>query len=377
MVFEPQSTFSLVGILEVVIRKAGKSQHAKIGAVIDVLIIGAGFAGASTAFHLSRNSDLSVIVLEKEELPGYHASGRNASLVLQSVAEPKIRRLLASSRHHYSRLAEKIGFKPCGSLLLGDSRQLEQVRDEAIESSLLTRQEVIDRVPILEGHSFYSALWTPSDGVMDISRLLTYYLQEARNRGTRVQCNNAVTRIEGKGPFRVHTAAGTIEAAAVVNAAGAWALSVARMARASSPVLNAYKRHLFVLDRVDSIDPDWPFVWSLDRNFYFRPESGGLLFSICDEELETDNFEQNVSDGISERLAELIWDELPLLHNTVQRRVWSCFRTKTADGLFRIGPDPHLESFYWVAGLGGHGMGSSWEVGRKAAQAVLAGIPAN
>src|SRR5690606_22594171 len=97
----------------------------------------------------------------------------------------------------------------------------------------------------------------------------------------------------------------------------------------------------------------------------------------CDEELETENFEESISDGISERLAELILSELPLLHNTVQRQVWSCFRTKTADGLFQIGPDPLLESFYWVAGLGGHGMGSSWEVGRKAAEAILARTPAN
>ncbi|HLV02866.1 MAG TPA: FAD-dependent oxidoreductase [Acidobacteriota bacterium] len=345
--------------------------------MIDVLIIGAGFAGASTAFHLSRNSDLSVIIVEKEELPGYHASGRNASLVLQSVAEPEVRRLLTNSRRQYARLAQEIGFRPCGSLLLGTAQELEQMRDDEVESSILTQQEVIDRVPILDGHSFSSALWTPSDGIMDIARLLNYYLQEARNRGTQIQCNCGVTGIEGKGPFRVHTTTGTIEAAVVVNAAGAWARSVARMAGASSPTLNAYKRHLFVLDRVDSIDHDWPFVWSLDRNFYFRPESGGLLFSICDEELETENFEESISDGISERLAELILSELPLLHNTVQRQVWSCFRTKTADGLFQIGPDPLLESFYWVAGLGGHGMGSSWEVGRKAAEAILARTPAN
>lgn len=344
--------------------------------MIDVLIIGAGFAGASTAFHLTRTSDLSVLIMEKEELPGFHASGRNASLVLQSVAEPELRRLLASSCRHYRELADQIGFEPNGSLLLGSAQQLDQIRDREIESFILSPEEAVDRVPVLTGHFFSSALWTPSDGVMDISQLLAFYLQEARNRGAKMEFNRAVTGVEGPSPFRVQTTAGMVETGIVVNAAGAWAPSVGRMAGISPPALNAYKRHLFVLDRIDSVSQDWPFVWSLDRDFYFRPDSGGLLFSICDEEFEKENFEPSISDGISERLAELILRELPGLRNAVQRQVWSCFRTRATDGLFRIGPDPELDGFYWVAGLGGHGMGSSWEVGKEAAEAILAGIPA-
>lgn len=345
--------------------------------MVDILIIGAGFAGASTAFHLTRTSDLSVLIVEKEELPGFHASGRNASLLLQSVAEPEVRRMLASSCQHYIELADQVGFEPNGSLLLGSRTGLEELRDAEIESFIWTYQEVIERVPLLAGHSFSSALWTPSDGVMDISRLLAFYLQESRNRGATIQFNCDVIGIKDNNPFRVQTTQGIIEAHTLVNAAGAWAPSIARLAGASPLQMEAYKRHLFVLEGIDSVEPNWPFVWNLDKNFYFRPESGGLLFSICDEELEEENFEVSVSDGISEQLAELIWDEMPVLRNAVQRQVWSCFRTKTPDALFRIGPDPELDSFFWVAGLGGHGMGSSWEVGRQAAETIMAGTPAN
>jgi glycine/D-amino acid oxidase-like deaminating enzyme len=78
-----------------------------------------------------------------------------------------------------------------------------------------------------------------------------------------------------------------------------------------------------------------------------------------------------VSPDISQSLAELVWVELPALREATQREVWSCFRTKVPDGSFVIGWDRAAENFFWVAGLGGHGMGSSWEVGRLAAERFI------
>jgi D-arginine dehydrogenase len=146
------------------------------------------------------------------------------------------------------------------------------------------------------------------------------------------------------------------------------------MAGVPGPELVPYKRHLFVLDPPGPIDPAWPFVWDLDHQFYLRPESGGLLFSICDEEgsrrLE-ERLEETVTPGIEEALAERVHAHLPRLRDARVRRVWSCFRTRPADGRFVIGPAPDNPSFFWVAGLGGHGMGCSWEVGRLAAEGLL------
>jgi D-arginine dehydrogenase len=140
------------------------------------------------------------------------------------------------------------------------------------------------------------------------------------------------------------------------------------------PGLVAYKRHLFVIEGVGPIDPAWPFVWDLEHRFYLRPESGGLLVSICDEETSA-SLEETVSPGIEEALAERIHAHLPRLRDARVRSVWSCFRTRPADGRFVIGPAPGDESFFWVAGLGGHGMGCSWEVGRLAAESLLGAAP--
>lgn len=333
----------------------------------DVVIIGAGFAGAATAFHLSEIFRGSILIIEREQVPGVHASGRNAGLILQSVSDPSIRSVVAAGAREYARLRSELGFHQTGSLRLGTRDGLEGLRDtDRVESSLREADAVRRRVPLLDGHVFEAALETPGDGVIDIWALLQHYLAGARRRGVKQRLSCGVEGISGRGPFRVETSRGPLEATCLINAAGAWASQVAALAGASQQPLKPWKRHLFVLERVAAIDPEWPFVWDLEPEFYFRPEAKGLLFSLCDEE-DDPSLEPLVSAGISERAAEFVWKELPAMRNAAERDVWSCFRAKAPDGRFVIGWDPSCDGFFWVAGLGGHGVGSSWEVGRIAA----------
>lgn len=332
----------------------------------DVLIIGAGFAGVSTAYHLSRLSGRKILVIDKEELPGFHASGRNASLLLQAAEAPAIRKAMITSRKAFEGIAAEIAYHPYGSILLGRAETLEALRDPELESRTLDPRDVRKKVPVLEGHRFESAQFTPSDGVIDVSRLLQYYVEGARSRGAEFHFRCPVSRIEPGQSYQVLAGDMLIKSRIVVNAAGAWAADMGRLAGAADLPLRPFKRHLFVLDNPLSPDARLPFVWSLTENFYFRPESGGYLFSVCDEQASS-SLEETVSEDIHDALAELIWDHLPGFREAVQRRVWSCFRTKTPDDHFFVGPDPVQEGFFWVAGLGGHGMGASWEVGRLAA----------
>ncbi len=336
----------------------------------DVLIVGAGFAGAATAYHLSRQSQGSILLVDKEEMAGFHASGRNASLVLQAAHSPAIRSLTIESRKAYEARRKALGFQQNGSLLLGTEEQLRQVQDPAqLPGEFRSPRQVQRWIPALEGHTFEKALWTPSDGVIDIALLLEFYLSEARERGVQVSLRTEVESIQGTGPYRVQTNQGSIQTDVLVNAAGAWAAGLADLAGVSPLPLFPLKRHLFILDQAPPSKPDLPFVWSLDQDFYFRPESGGLLFSICDEEPAV-SLEPTVSSEVAETLAEVIWRQLPALHEAMQRKVWSCFRTKTPDDHFVIGWEGSQRHFFWVAGLGGHGMACSWQVGRLAAQAL-------
>jgi D-arginine dehydrogenase len=342
----------------------------------DVLIKGAGFAGAATAFHLARSSFTgSVLIIDQEEVPGYHASGRNASLVFQSAAHPEIRQIIATSRKAYSDCSADVGFSEVGSLMLGRRDTLERLRQpDLIQSEFMQPEIIQERIPILLGHDFETALWIPSDGVMDISRLLQFYMNGVREKSFRLELNCRALGIRsGRENFLVECSRGVIEAGIVVNAAGAWASEIARLVRLEPLPMTSYKRHLFILDQVDNLQADWPFVWNLDKHFYLRPESGGLLFSVCDEEPFEKDFVHNVNSEISQSLVELIWQEMPKLRDATQRKVWSCFRTRTLDGGFHLGWSEELKNFLWVAGLGGHGMGASWEVGRLAAQKIIEG----
>jgi D-arginine dehydrogenase len=337
----------------------------------DVLIIGSGFAGAATAFHLSNSFSGSILVIDKEQVPGFHASGRNASLVRHSVEIPEIRRAVAASSEVYRQQQAETGFTQSGSLLLGTRDQLAAVRETAlIDSFYEDPREVRQQIQLLRNHHFEAVLRTPSDGVMDIAKLLQFYLGQAQRRGVHFLLDCVLTGVDGTRSFRLQTSQGQIEAEYLINAAGAWAPVVARMAGAANLSLNPLKRHLFVLDAPSDVGAGWPFVWSLDHNFYFRPESGGLLLSICDEEVSS-GFEPTVSPDISQSMVNLVWDQLPALRDAAQRQVWSCFRTLSPDGSFVVGWDYKVDRFFWVAALSGHGMGASWGIGQLAAQQFM------
>lgn len=340
----------------------------------DVLIVGAGFAGAATAFHLSRVFEGRILLVDKEPRAGVHASGKNASLVLQPSSDRLVAELISRSREVYSQLFDPSTFRQQGSLLLGRTEELEAVRHpEWFESEWLSPEEVRRRISLLAGHPFDAALWTPSDGVMDIQALLEFYLREAQLRNLEIRYGVQVKEAErSQGIFRVRTDQESIETPVLVNAAGAWAGQLGERCGASPLPLQSLKRHLFVLDCPQPIDPQWPFVWNFTRDFYFRPEAGGLLFSICDEEPAA-SLEPSIDPEATASLSDLIWDQLPALRDALQREVWACFRTRTTDPHCVIGWDPRLEGFFWVAALWGHGMSTSWEVGRLAAEALLAG----
>ncbi|HXT20946.1 MAG TPA: FAD-binding oxidoreductase, partial [Thermoanaerobaculia bacterium] len=196
------------------------------------------------------------------------------------------------------------------------------------------------------------------------------YLDAARAAGVEVAFDAEVTRIEGDGPFRVETTRGSVEAERLVDAGGAWGAELAACAGASPLPLVVYKRHLFLHDFV--LPRGMPYVWHLPLDVYCRHDAEGTLSCMCDEEA-TAALAETVEPGVEELLRERLRPLAPEIAASPIVRAWSCFRTKAPDGLPVIGPDPRLPAFWWIAGLGGYGLGSSWEVGRIAARALREG----
>ena len=347
------------------------------------VIIGAGFAGASTACHLARAGAREIVLLEQEKVAGVHSSGRNASMIRQVVSEPALVRLTKEGASFLRSLPADwpvpVSFQRNGSLLLGSGegwsrlkREAETARQAGIEVEIWSRERARDYVPVLKDADFEGAVWCPTDGVVDIHALLSGYLKAATALGVQVRygCSVQGVQVENGRAVGVVTSDGLIRAQAVVNAAGPWAGVVAEMAGAVAAPLRPCRRHLFLTVPLAWVDPGWPFVWDDAHGLYFRPDSGGLLLCPCDQD-EMAPGEPPTDNRIAELLAEKIRQHFPAIADVAIRKTWAGLRTLSPDGRFVIGWDPKISGFFWVAGLGGHGVTTSPSVGRLAAALIL------
>jgi D-arginine dehydrogenase len=350
----------------------------------EYVIIGAGFAGAATAYHLSRRGVENILLLEQEAIPGYHSSGRNAAMVRQCVPDRALDELTREGAKFLHNLPadwpEPVDFKQNGSLLLGSGKGWEKLQQDArvglsvgIEMEVWTPQQARSRVPVLRDAEFDGAAWCGTDGVIDIHALLSGYLKAAAAKGAKIRYGANVRSIERSGAnLEIATDRGSVQARVLVNASGAWANSVAKLIGAAPLPLRPCRRHLFVSGPLTWVDKSWPFIWDVTHDIYFRPEGDGLLLCACDQE-ELLPGDPPLNGEVQELLAEKIHSYMPALSEVSISRGWAGFRTLTPDGRFIIGWDARVEGLFWVAGLGGHGMTTSAAVGRLATDLLLSG----
>ncbi len=344
-----------------------------------IVIIGAGYAGAATARALGRvGAGREVTILEGEPEPGRHASGRNAGLIASMLEDDLDMHTMAVRGARL--LRESIGYTMCGSVLLVDSAaESEKVLSKAsrlgVPAQPLLAEDLTHRIPWIAGSACGHAVLFPQDGKLDPSSLVARLLQEATSDGVKVVTGATATalRLRGDRVAGVETTAGSFEASLVVNAAGAWAGAAAVTlsgGRLTDLGIVAYRRHLFHASITEAIDASCPWVWDLDHSVYFRVDPGGLTLSACDETPHAPGL-PDVDPGAADDLAGKLSAALPAAARLVIRPLRACLRTFAPDRKFVIGPDPRVEGFFWVAGLGGAGVTASATVGEMAAAMLL------
>jgi len=225
------------------------------------------------------------------------------------------------------------------------------------------------QVPALDGADFFEAAWSPRDGVVDVATMLQLFLRGAQEAGARLRVSATLEAFEVRAG-RISGArvnGETIACEAVINAAGPWAGEVGKLAGAVETGLIPHKRHLFSTPPLPWVDPQWPFVWDVSHEVYFRPESGGLLLCACDE-IPSSPCLPGTEAIAGDMLAAKIGAHLPKLGDVSIAREWAGLRTFTRDRQFVLGWDPRVTNFFWVAGLGGHGVTCSPAIAETAAR---------
>jgi glycine/D-amino acid oxidase-like deaminating enzyme len=213
----------------------------------------------------------------------------------------------------------------------------------------------------------------PTDGVIDIDGLLHLFADGLREEGGNIRYGRAVQSIQPYSTgFEVITDQGVLHADILVNAAGGWVREMGNMAGGLDIPFRPLRRHLVWSAAPYPQDRSW--TWWVDRPFYMRPESGGLLLCPLDEQeipLPPRHQQPLTDNSVLDSLATSLRELSPELVERPITRLWSGLRTFAPDRRFVLGYDPVNPRLFWVAGLGGHGMTSGLAVGELAAKAIL------
>jgi D-arginine dehydrogenase len=337
----------------------------------DVAIIGAGMAGASLAAECAPHA--RVLLIEAEDAPGYHTTGRSAAFWEEAYGGPGVFPLTAASGLF---LREGGFLSPRGGLNIGRTQDRGKVERfvaqfEALGAriELIGRAALEARVPGLMPEWTVGA-WEPDCADIDVSGLHQHYLAAARRTGTVLRVRARVEAIEREGAgWRIAWSGGEASAALVVNAAGAWADGVAQLAGAKPLGITPLRRTVIQL-RTDPVPPaDLPLTLGIDEDFYFKPQGGRLWLSPHDEtpDVARDAAPEELDVAIAiDRMSHVVDWRI----EAMERR-WAGLRSFAPDRMPVYGFDPLVPGLFWFAGQGGFGIQTAPAAARLAAQVLL------
>jgi D-arginine dehydrogenase len=355
----------------------------------DFLVIGAGIAGASAAHWLAPHA--RVILLERESQPGYHSTGRSAALFMESYGTAQVRALTMASRafleHPPEGFCEHPLLTPRGAMMVAGADHMAELeahwdvlRAMGTGASRLTGAQARELVPALRPDQVLGAVYEPDAADMDVHAIHQGYLRGMRRAGGRLVCDAGVTAIARIGNrWRVEAGGAVYEAPVVLNAAGAWVDTVARMAGVPPLGIEPRRRSAFIFappenesGKVDESVARWPMVFGADEGWYIKPDAGMLLGSPANADLVEPQDIQPEEYDIAVAMHRI--EEATTLTIRRPTRTWAGLRSFVADGDLVGGFEPGVPSFFWVAAQGGYGIQTSAAMG-EACAALARGLP--
>ena len=354
----------------------------------DVVIIGGGIVGSSIAWHLTEAGTRNVLIVERETHQGKGSTGKSMGGVrAQFATAPNIQMSMYSINFYAEfdeRLGQPAGYCPQGYLFVGTAqRHLDYLRkNQALQHSLgltqacmVTRDDIIARVPQLRSDDILGGSFCPTDGFVDPYSVMTAFTASAVERGGRVWRACEVTAIhdDRTGIIGLETTRGPVSTRVVVNAAGAWAAQVASLAGIHLPV-EPLRRQLVPTEPFDGVSHEIPMVIDMASGFHFRPESLGFLLAWNDPE-ETPGYKTEFDASFIEKILVRAADRVPCFENVAvnPKRAWAGLYEMSPDHHCILGPVDEVPGFYCANGFSGHGAMHAPSTGRVLADLITAG----
>ncbi|MBW2571801.1 MAG: GcvT family protein [Deltaproteobacteria bacterium] len=362
-----------------------------------VVIIGGGIIGCSTAYHLTKMGWKDVVLVEKGELTSgstWHAAG----LVGQLRSERNLTRMLQYSVSLYEQLEKETGlntgWKRCGCLHLAGTKErmyelkmgVTIARSFGLEMNIITPNEAYDLCPIISLDDVIGAAFIPSDGQADPAGITQAMAKGARNRGANIYRNTLVTGFEfnGKRLTAVKTDKGDIQCEIVVNCTGMWGYQVGRMLGVNIPLV-PFQHQFLVTDSIKGLPPDMPTMRDKDNLLYYKKEVDGIVMG---------GYEPNgipwavdgVPNDFTSQLLEPDFDHFQSLSDPAMKRT-PCLKTAgivklfngpeafTPDGNAIMGPAPELDNCFVAVGFNAFGIAAGGGAGRMMAEWIIEGEP--
>lgn len=338
----------------------------------DVAIIGAGIAGASMAAFLAPHA--RVVMLEGEDRPGYHATGRSAAFWEETYGGPQILPLTVGSgpylRDHgflSSRGALNIGREEDRGAV---ERYFREFTELGANIEMVGRDRIKAMVPGIRSE-WVCGTWGGTCADIDVAAVHAHFLSVAKQGGVALRNRAGLIAAEREGDgWRLGLAdGGEVKAGIIVNAAGAWASEVAALAGASAIAISPMRRTVAQLRTAPAAPADLPLVLDINDSFYFKPESGRVWLSPHDETPSPpcDAAPEEIDVAIAiDRMEKVVDWRI----ETVERK-WAGLRSFSPDRTPVYGFDTQAEGFFWCAGQGGSGIQTSPAGGDLAASLLL------
>lgn len=341
----------------------------KLPDYVDVVIVGGGVMGASTAFHLAE-AGVSVLLCEKNELASGSTS-KAAGGVRANFSDAFNVALGARSLDLFSRFQERPGYeidlhrpgylfaltKPEDVKLFESSTEIH--KEFGVESKMLTPAEAAVISPLLNVEDVLACSFTPNDGHCTPESVVIGYALGAKRLGAVVLTQTEVIEIEVSGDeiVAVQTNHGRVKTNTVINCAGAWSPVIGQMVGLTLPV-TPYRRELVITEPLSEdfgdLPKSMPMTIDYSSSLYWHREGRGLLMGFSDK-TNPPGFETSKDPAFLEKLGEIAAKRAPRLLDIGIGRGWVGLYEVTPDHNAILGEFKKISRFFYATGFSGHG----------------------